>query len=1219
MHQLTDENRIRDKPQHEERTYLTDALFSLGICLSIVTWNAAALFGAMTTSMAQRDRQQQRFSAYLNMAQRYSITCVQEAHGASGDLSTLRRNLPHHMHWGSFCSSPNSGGVITSIQPDFARLFDRWEEVVIMEGRCLAVVGYGKHGNFMVINVHVELENKPALFGKIRKLVPSFDSMVVVLTGDFNFPASDEARYNPSTTKYKYDGTGIAKVFERMFGDLTELHQDDYTRRQMRDDRIDTLSRIDRIFTNIPASILLDLRPITDVLYSVASLQTLSDHVPVRTLLHGRKLGPTQPRIQRWITKHPAFNEYVNELMSKVELSHEAGTAVAEVKEIFHEAASKVKNLSVSRGAQCTQEKLQWSLAAVRALRAKDQRKLKRAIRAYSTLSAWIDSETCESTRQSELHNHIAELANISFKQQHDEIEAMSDVPDGIKNQRHTHISRQEKIFAPMRKQISLTGIQRPDGTVAESTDESVTLLRDHWRPKFTANGVSNEIMEEFKEYIQCVGRDVDWQLSFVEFQEIIESTVDSGLGPDGIPYSAWAKAGDGVQQILYKLYCDLCNYGEIGEDFNTSLMVFLPKGEHADDREGSVSRKGGDTRPLNLSNTDAKIIALAFNKPLSSEAKRTVNSQQRGFVPDRYMNDNILELEAYGLLASLFGKPRPCFALWDFRAAFPSVEHEWIFFVLVAMMLPGFVIHAIKQLYKHCKVVIVFAGMRKEGFNITAGIKQGCPLSGTLFALALDPFMRRLLWQLPASMGILTGFADDLGALLFDLFKSLPWLMHVFYQFASASGLHLNKEKCVLIPLWSISEKNLRNWLAEDVGGFQKCTISNFAKYLGIMIGPDAAGKSWVAPTKKYVERVHAVRNLGLGFCRAVSNYQIHAVSVLQFVAQFEEVPPETLKAEMRSSQLLVAGPWNAIPLDMMHQFKDLGNQVELPCLKHISRAAMYRAAVQSATYWKMDGLLDQALESDDRLGIPKHPQWWESAHIMQLRRNQRALDAISRNPADMMGVSWQRTVVKTPGRRPDTQGKNVQRSMMNRLRTSYEGRSIPDMLQARLKYWCAQPVKDQQLQIVMQNLQIIGKQAPPLLFIASIRTICNAWNTSARFDHQALQCRLCSCDGGDDLRHYCICPTVLRYAREKMPNLTLPWSRPQAPLHGFMLMEQTNSQQILGVAIVHDIILAAINSLRHRQRFAQEDEGMQELHARMKELDKKDCRLHMHIRRLA
>ena len=278
-----------------------------------------------------------------------------------------------------------------------------------------------------------------------------------------------------------------------------------------------------------------------------------------------------------------------------------------------------------------------------------------------------------------------------------------------------------------------------------------------------------------------------------------------------------------------------------------------------------------------------------------------------------------------------------------------------------------------------------------------------------------------------------------------------------------------------------------------------------------------------------------------------------------------------------------------------------------------------MYRAAVQSATYWKMDGLLDQALESDDRLMIPKHPQWWESAHIMQLRRNQRALDAISRNPADMMGVSWQRTVVKTPGRRPATQGKNVQRSMMNRLRTSYEGRSIPDMLQARLKYWCAQPVKDQQLQIVMQNLQIIGKQAPPLLFIASIRTICNAWNTSARFDHQALQCRLCSCDGGDDLRHYCICPTVLRYAREKMPNLTLPWSRPQAPLHGFMLMEQANSQQILGVAIVHDIILAAINSLRHRQRFAQEDEGMQELHARMKELDKKDCRLHMHIRRLS
>ena len=43
-------------------------------------------------------------------------------------------------------------------------------------------------------------------------------------------------------------------------------------------------------------------------------------------------------------------------------------------------------------------------------------------------------------------------------------------------------------------------------------------------------------------------------------------------------------------------------------------------------------------------------------------------------------------------------------------------------------------------------------------------GIKQGCLASGTIFALALDPFVRMKCLKLPKPLNTNTAFADDLA-----------------------------------------------------------------------------------------------------------------------------------------------------------------------------------------------------------------------------------------------------------------------------------------------------------------------------------------------------------------------------------------------------------------------------------------------------------------------
>ena len=346
---------------------------------------------------------------------------------------------------------------------------------------------------------------------------------------------------------------------------------------------------------------------------------------------------------------------------------------------------------------------------------------------------------------------------------------------------------------------------------------------------------------------------------------------------------------------------------------------------------------------------------------------------------------------------------------------------------------------------------------------------------------------------------------------------------------------------------------------------------------------GEAAAGESWRGPTDKYVRRMHEVRSIGLGFTRALINYRTHALPVLQFVAQFEVAPLATMKAERRCSQLLISGPWDAIPIDMMHQLVSLGSKAELPCLRAINRAAMFRAATMSQAYWKMNTLIDQALDSDDRLILPRHTNWVETAHISQLRKNKTILDGIA-------------------PRLSFTQHGELQRAMVKTLRGKYDGRNFNTILHDRLNYWMH--TTDNERDTVLENLRSIGKTARPLLFIAALRTVCNGWNTSARFHKQVLRCRLCCAESGDDQRHYAQCPGVLHYVCSRMPKISMRWK-------AFLMLEPCSAHQAVGMAIVHDLVISAINSLRHQCRFLEGEATQNELHGRMKDLIRKDLRI--------
>ena len=86
----------------------------------------------------------------------------------------------------------------------------------------------------------------------------------------------------------------------------------------------------------------------------------------------------------------------------------------------------------------------------------------------------------------------------------------------------------------------------------------------------------------------------------------------------------------------------------------------------------------------------------------------------------------------------------RGAILLLDFKAAFPSLSHDHLHTVLEALGVPDNILAMVKNLYCDHRCNVLF-GEPFPGFDIGAGIVQGCPLSPLLFALVIDIVLRRI------------------------------------------------------------------------------------------------------------------------------------------------------------------------------------------------------------------------------------------------------------------------------------------------------------------------------------------------------------------------------------------------------------------------------------------------------------------------------------------
>jgi hypothetical protein len=257
-----------------------------------------------------------------------------------------------------------------------------------------------------------------------------------------------------------------------------------------------------------------------------------------------------------------------------------------------------------------------------------------------------------------------------------------------------------------------------------------------------------------------------------------------------------------------------------------------------------------------------AKLYAAGLERRVSdhAEAAGTHADGQFGFRRGRNTEQAILALrtmvERYRLQRQQGnggGRQRrtqlwACFV--DFKQAYDRVPREQLWAQLELIGYGGEWLRAVRAIYDDVPITISAPGLEGRVIHATQGLKQGCPLSPTLFSLYIADFEQRILGatqrgaalDLPLLVGSVVPpllYADDM-ALLATIAAGLQQQLRLLEQYSAERGLTVNLTKTeVMVLAGADSEEGALRTVrrAQLTYGGKRLEGTTQFKYLGVVL----------------------------------------------------------------------------------------------------------------------------------------------------------------------------------------------------------------------------------------------------------------------------------------------------------------------------------------------------------------------------------------------
>lgn len=297
-----------------------------------------------------------------------------------------------------------------------------------------------------------------------------------------------------------------------------------------------------------------------------------------------------------------------------------------------------------------------------------------------------------------------------------------------------------------------------------------------------------------------------------ITFQKNTEAMrqLSNGRSPeiDGLPAEFYQTFWNVLGNDLYEVLLECIKNKLLPTSCRRAVLSLLPK-------KGDLCLLK-NWRPVSLLCMDYKILSKCLANRLKYVLELLVHRDQMYCIPNRSIMDNLFLLRDV-IDFNQFNNVDLGVLSLDQEKASDRVNHKYLFEVLKNFGFGKNFISYIQLLYSEVFVIVKAGGGLSAPIPVLKGIRQGCPLSGQLYRLAIEPLLCRL--------------RRDLSGLYFPDVN----IMHGISISAYVDDVTV-----------FISNQNDVNILNETIGKYEKASSArvNWGKSEGLIIGQWKSGQ---------------------------------------------------------------------------------------------------------------------------------------------------------------------------------------------------------------------------------------------------------------------------------------------------------------------------------------------------------------------------------------
>ena len=399
-----------------------------------------------------------------------------------------------------------------------------------------------------------------------------------------------------------------------------------------------------------------------------------------------------------------------------------------------------------------------------------------------------------------------------------------------------------------------ITALQKRDGSMVYGDRDILRECAEHYKQLYSSDdAIQSNLFQEFsltendprlteEEKLSCEG-----PISVDECRYALARMArNKTAGISGFSAEFYSFFWNDMGSMIVEYINYAKQTGELFVTHRRGLLTLIPK----KGCQMSLTNK----RPICLLDVLYKLIAKVIANRLLSVAGKLVNNDQTGFMKGRYIGENIRLISDTIEYCKIDKKEGVLLAL-DYRNAFDSVDHSFMWYTLESFNFGVDIISWIKLLYHNNLLAVTNRGYTSKWFPCTRGTFQGSPLSGLLFNLVAEMLANKIR-SAQEICGIninnievkVSQYCDDTTLFLNDS-ESVEKALQLLEKFKQTSGLGINISKTKIMWLGPACHK--RNWI-DNIEAVSKIKI------LGITFSAsEDCGEDNIAPVCKKIKSV--------------------------------------------------------------------------------------------------------------------------------------------------------------------------------------------------------------------------------------------------------------------------------------------------------------------------------------------------------------------------